>query len=30
MSGAKAGRYILVIHMERMYVRCIYRTQEEQ
>ena len=29
-SGAKAGHYMLAASMERMYVRYIYRTQEEQ
>ena len=29
-SGVKAGLYILAAFMKRMYVRCIYRTQEEQ
>lgn len=29
-SGTNAGHYILVAFMKRMYVRCIYRTQEEQ
>ena len=29
-SGAKAGHYMLAASMKRMYVRCIYRTQEEQ
>ena len=29
-SGAKAGHYMLAASMKRMYVRYIYRTQEEQ
>ncbi len=29
-SGAKAGHYMLANSIKRMYVRCIYRTQEEQ
>ena len=29
-SGAKAGLYMLANSIKRMYVRCIYRTQEEQ